>query len=380
MLIRFGVPNKLTRLLKALHENAIVKFEVEGHTHEIKCSIGVKQGDVLGPVLFTIFMVGVMNSWREKYDRPVCMFLSAKDFRTTGRRPNAKGEVFSFEDSLYADDTAILFVDRSSAETYCPLLVQHFKQFGMDIHVGDKRNANSKSKTEILFVAAPPSTYNDPSTYDGENLGPISVDEFHYFPVVDKFCYLGSFLTRDCKDDSDVLARINSAGGAFGAERKALFSNSEIKFAAKKVVYEGLILKILLYGSESWCLTEKLLNLLRRFHARCVRAMCRVNRSHVWKHRISTADLLHRLGLKTIDAYITERQLQWAGHVSRMPFHRLPRKMISSWVASNRPVGCPEFTYGRGLDKALRKVGIDKKSWHELAQDRAQWRNMIKNC
>ena len=62
-------------------------------------------------------MVGVMNSWREKYDRPVCMFLSAKDFTTTGRRPNAKGEVFSFEDSLYADDTAVLFVDRSSAET-----------------------------------------------------------------------------------------------------------------------------------------------------------------------------------------------------------------------------------------------------------------------
>ena len=97
------------------------------------------------------------------------MFLSAKDFRTTGRRPNAKGEVFSFEDSLYADDTAILFVDRSSAETYCPLLVQHFKQFGMEIHVGDKRNPNSKSKTEILLVAAPSSTYNDPSTYDGEN-------------------------------------------------------------------------------------------------------------------------------------------------------------------------------------------------------------------
>ena len=87
----------------------------------------------------------------------------------------------------------------------------------------------------------------------------------------------GAFFTRDCKDDSDVLARINSAGGAFGAERKALFSNSEIKFAAKKVVYEGLILKILLYGSESWCLTEKLLNLLRRFHARCgVFPQCRL--------------------------------------------------------------------------------------------------------
>ena len=72
--------------------------------------------------------------------------------------------------------------------------------------------------------------------------------------------------------------------------------------------------------------------------------------------------------------------LEHENSLSTMPFHRLPRKMISSWVASNRPVGCPEFTYGRGLDKALRKVGIYKKSWHEIAQDRAQWRNMIKNC
>ena len=278
------------------------------------------------------------------------------------------------DDSEYADDTAVLFVNRSSTETYCPLLVRHFRDFGMEIHAGDRRDPKKTSKTEVLFVAAPSSTYTDPSTYDNEDLSPVMIDDF---PIVSQFCYLGSFMTRDCKDEKDVLARIDSAGGAFGAERKALFSNAGIEFEAKKVVYEGLVLKILLYACESWCLTEKLLNHLRCFHARCVRSMCRVNRWHTRKHRISTDELLQRLGLKTIDAYLSERQLQWAGHVSRMPFERLPRKMLSSWTIFKRPVGCPEFTYGRGLNKALDKAGIDRDTWFILAQDKSMWRSII---
>ena len=89
---------------------------------------------------------------------------------------------------------------------------------------------------------------------------------------------------------------------------------------------------ILLYACESWCLTEKLFNQLRAFHARCARAMCRVNRLHVRLHQITTKELLDRLGLKSLDAYINTRQLQWAGHVVRMPYERIPRKMLSSWV------------------------------------------------
>ena len=37
----------------------------------------------------------------------------------------------------------------------------------------------------------------------------------------------------------------------------------------------------------SWCLTERLYNnRLRRFHAQCARAMCRVTMKHVWEHRV----------------------------------------------------------------------------------------------
>ena len=377
LLEKFGVPPKLVRLLKALHKHVIVKFEVEGLEHEVNCTIGVKQGDILGPVLFIIFMAGVMSDWRKITDCPAIVFLSKPDNVITGRRPTAKGTPFELNDSEYADDTAVLFDSRQSAVEYCPLLVNHFRQYGMEIHTGDVRDPEKKSKTEILFVAAPLSTYKDPTTYDNVDLGVIPLGGGRFFPIVAQFCYLGCLLTRDCSDDADVQSRIDKAAGAFGSVRKEVFSNQNVCFGAKLLIYEGLILAILLYGSECWCLTEKLYHKLRLFHARCARSMCRVTRKHTWKHRISTDKLLARVGLRTIESYINRRQLQWAGHVLRMPFERLPRKMLTCWVASSRPRGCPQFTYGRGLYKALRRANIEKNSWTALAMDRDKWRGMI---
>ena len=96
--------------------------------------------------------------------------------------------------------------------------------------------------------------------------------------------------------------------------------------------------------------------------------MCRVTRTHVWRHHLSTQELGQRLGLDSIDMEIARRQLRWAGHVSRMDHEmRLPRRMLSSWVPHPRPVGAPTMTYGRSLFKAMDKFEIDTARWHELA-------------
>ena len=79
--------------------------------------------------------------------------------------------------------------------------------------------------------------------------------------------------------------------------------------AAVYQMYEGIVLAILLFGSESWCLPETLLHQLRTLHARCARTMCRVTRKHTWTHHIATEDLTRRFGLDSADFYVARRQL-----------------------------------------------------------------------
>ena len=108
-------------------------------------------------------------------------------------------------------------------------------------------------------------------------------------PVVFFFKYLGDIISSDGTDVRAVEARLTDASKAFGALRKGLFSSNSVTNAAKCKAYEALILSILLFGCEAWCLTEVLMQRLRVFHVQSVRAMCRVPRKHTWEHHISSA-------------------------------------------------------------------------------------------
>ena len=50
---------------------------------------------------------------------------------------------------------------------------------------------------------------------------------------------------------------------------------------------------------------------------------------------------------------------------------RLPRLMLSAWVAHKRPAGAPQLTYGRTVAKAMDTFDLDPARWPELAADRS---------
>ena len=116
------------------------------------------------------------------------MYRTKEDFQLTGRRFNTRGTDFKVDDSENADDTVVLFESRNDTERYAPLLIQHFRKFGMEIHVGDRNAPNKPSKTEVLFVARPTKSYVNPESFDDTDVSDIELGNQTFFPVVEKFC------------------------------------------------------------------------------------------------------------------------------------------------------------------------------------------------
>jgi hypothetical protein len=196
-------------------------------------------------------------------------------------------------------------------------------------------------------------------------------------PFVSEFKYLGSVISSELKDVADVDARIKLASACFAAA-KSFFASKAVHYDHKKIVYEGLVLSILLYGSESWALTNELCERLKSFHNRCIRSMCRVTQWHHQQFHLRLDVLEGRLKILPLEEYLARRRLRWAGCLVRMDFNRrIPRKLLSSWIPNKRPVGRPQTAYGHGLKKDIENAGVDFGSWFTLAADENTWEDII---
>jgi hypothetical protein len=93
---------------------------------------------------------------------------------------------------------------------------------------------------------------------------------------------------------------------------------------------------------------------------------------HVREHRITQVSLGRRIHLEPFEYYLARRRQWWAGHLSRMPFSRLPCIFLCSWVDHKRPQQRFQFIYGHDLLRDLRKAGA-VKIWDTLASNRNLW-------
>ena len=183
---RFGFPKLIIRLLKSLHERVLVNFEVEGVKKVIHSIIGVKQGDLLGPILFNIYGCAVMVAWRtirdgmhKRGELKSCLFKTNQDFvlgtaTAYNRRAwKREGEEFSMDDSTYADDTAALFASREDCEVGVPKLIELMARFGGEVHVR-KPGQVKASKSVVVFIAKKAGAYTKGVfTFGGTGLSDI---------------------------------------------------------------------------------------------------------------------------------------------------------------------------------------------------------------
>ena len=120
----------------------------------------------------------------------------------------------------------------------------------------------------------------------------------------------------------------------------------------------------MLYGSETWCLRENEMAILRRTERGMVRAMCGAK----LMERRRTEDLMEMLGLKeTVVQMAKANGVRWYGHV--YDGHVL-RKALEYEVKGKRKQGRPRKTWRSQVEKESKSVGLKK----EDAKNRARWR------
>jgi len=390
---KFGVPDHLVCLIGALHTDVRVKLQVGSVAAFIDSTVGVKQGDNMAPILFLFVIQAAMETLQPLYAQHgihALRYHTLRDGVTCGRPVDAEGEAFDFWVSLYADDAGMVFESREHMQLGARLLKGHLARFALEMHCGladADGQVKVKSKTEAVYF--PPHPSCSPSDDD---IAPLRVDDHcGIVTFTQRFRYLGSILDGSLSDEPEVVHRVQAATAAFARLKQTVFNtdlgNSPLPSRTRGKIYNSLVLGILLYGCESWVLTEMLRAKLEAFHNRCVRAMCGVTRTHVRSLSGGHEALRQRLGIPSMQLLISTRKLRWAGHVVRMDAERLPRKFFSSWIKGvTRPRGrC--MSYGHDLARELRAVGfnLDKRAqaigvsrdWVAVAQDRDVWRRVV---
>ena len=99
VLKNFGVPAKVIQLTQLLHQRVKVKIIVEGIMHTIYSIIGVKEGYIPRPTLFTLYTAAILITRRKVFTGPVCIIQTKLDFVLTGRSYRAYGEQSPLTDS-----------------------------------------------------------------------------------------------------------------------------------------------------------------------------------------------------------------------------------------------------------------------------------------
>ena len=135
---------------------------------------------------------------------------------------------------------------------------------------------------------------------------------------------------------------------------------------------ELLILRIVLYGCETWSLTLREERKLRVFENMVLRRKFGPRRDEVmgeWR-RLHNEELNDLYSSPSIMRVIKSRRMRWAGHVVRMGEERGVYRVLVGKPEGKRPLGIPRRRWVDNIRMDLQEVGCGYMDWIGLAQDR----------
>ena len=176
---------------------------------------GLKQGDVLSPLLFNFLLQYAIRRVQVNQD----------GFKLNGTRQLL----------VYADDVNILGGSEHTIKKNADTLVVASKEIGLEV---------SADKTEYMVM---------PRDQDAGPSHSITIDNSS-FARVEEFKYLGTNLTNQNFIQEEIKSRLKSRNACYHSAQNLLSSSLLFKNLNIKI-YRSVILSVVLYWCETWSLT-----------------------------------------------------------------------------------------------------------------------------
>jgi hypothetical protein len=124
-------------------------------------------------------------------------------------------------------------------------------------------------------------------------------------------------------------------------------------------VYRTIILPVVMYWCETWCLTLREKQRLRVFENSVLRRVFGPKRNEVtgkWR-RLHKEELNDLYSSPNIVRVIKSRRMRWVGHVSRMGEGRGAYRILVGRPEGRRPLERPRRRWGDNIKMDLQEVG-----------------------
>lgn len=240
-LVKLGIRGKILNIIKSMY--AIVKSRVKYDNklgNDFYCSLGVRQGECLSPLLFSLFLNDLED-----------LFVSAG---IDGIDIN----MFKIFMLLYADDIVIFSNSSEELQEGLNLMAEYCNRWKLKVNV---------DKTKVMvFRKGGTLPRNLSFYYNGQQL-----------EIISKFRYLGVVFTAGGSFSETLNTLAGQAQKAIFKLNKYLHKFTFISPRHKLELFDKLILPILNYGGEVWGFSQA--NIIERVHLQFCKSLLGVKKT-----------------------------------------------------------------------------------------------------
>lgn len=340
VLERNSIPNSLINAIKSLYrktENIVRKDNQE--TGKFRTTKGVRQGGNLSPLLFIILMDEIIRNVSSKRKKMV-----------VGHHKLKPVEV---GDCVFADDVAVMANTERSLQFNVNLWMEELENKEMKVNI---------SKTKVMVIT------NNKERRASININNQTVEQ------VDNIKYLGITIDRTGKMEEEINNRIATTTKLFHGINRGFLNKKEISSKTKLTIYKTVYLPTLLYGSETWVMTEKLHKKIQVLEMKYLRKVAKVT----IMDKIRNEEIRERLEIENVKKHIEKAQLRWWGHMKRLPEERQVRQVWEARTTGRRKKGRPSRTWDKEVDEIMNRRGLNWNQAEIMARDRTIWRAVVK--